>query len=137
MALGLLCHRRRQGDSESACQPVMRSLGQTSKSHDRSNDTAFFGSPELMGSSSDPAGSGVICFKLSYESQRTASTDGPVMGQGHTCIYVRQLPHFQAVTLDSGNVNQVIPFVPNNKALIYPTDEPVLTKWRSVCLSSL
>lgn len=82
MALGLLCHRHRQGDSESACQPVMRSLGQTSESHDRSNDTAFFyfffGSSKLMGSSCDPVRSGVICFKLSYESQWTASIDWPV-----------------------------------------------------------
>lgn len=42
MALGLLCHCHRQGDSVLACQLVMRSLGQTSESHDRTNDTAFF-----------------------------------------------------------------------------------------------
>lgn len=40
--LGLLCDQRRQGDSESACQPVMRSLDQTSESHDRSDEAAFF-----------------------------------------------------------------------------------------------
>ncbi len=38
-----------------------------------------------MGSSWGPESSGVICFKLSYESQ-SASIDWPVMGQAHTCI---------------------------------------------------
>lgn len=54
-------------------------------------------------------GSRVTCFKLSSESQWPASIDVPVMGQGYTCIYGCQLPHFQAVTLNPGNLNQIIP----------------------------
>lgn len=53
----------------------------------------------------------------------------------HSCQC--QLPHFQAVTLNFGGNEPNDPFFPNNKALIYPTDEPMLTKRRSVCLSSL
>lgn len=83
MALGLLCHRHRQGDSVSACQLVMRSLGQTSESHDRSNDTAFFSFFWGGGSVAqswwvplvDPLRSEVICFKLNYENRQTASID--------------------------------------------------------------
>lgn len=115
MALGLLCHRHRQGDSVSACQLVMRSLGQTSESHDRSNDTAFFlflrvgwgvSGSKLMGSSCGPLRSEVICFKLNYENRRTASIDWAAMGLGHTCIYVNaSCLIFQPLLLILGKMN--------------------------------
>lgn len=126
MALGPLCHRHRQGDSESACQPVMRSLGQTSGSHDRGGDAALFSrepkADGLLLRSSEVRG--VVCFKLSYESRWTASADGPAMGQGPTCIHICQLPHFQAVTLDSGNLNQIIPSFPTERPSFIPHMNP-------------
>lgn len=48
-----------------------------------------------------------------------------------------QLSHLPAVTLNLGENELNDPFFPNNKACVDPTDEPVLTKWDSVCLSSL
>lgn len=85
-------------DSESRCQPVMRFLGQTSESHDRSNDTAFSFSraQKLIGPPCGPARSEVICFKLSL---RELSDWLSYRKWPQTHSYLWQLPRLQPVTL--------------------------------------
>lgn len=78
-----------------------------------------------MGSSCDPVRSGVICFKLSYESQWTASIDWPVIGQGHTCIYVNASCRiFKPLLLILGEMNQTIPSFPTTRPSFIPLMNP-------------
>lgn len=103
----------------------MRSLGQTSGSHDCSSDTAIFLFSIFWGGSWNRWVPLVIQRGQRSDLLSWVMRAPIVMGRGHTCTFICQLPHFQAVTLNSGNLNRI--------SLSFPLEGPCLSRrWTHV-----